>query len=1240
VDDVGQASQRWIDDRFEVRDTLGRGGMGVVYRAFDRERGVEVALKTLRGLTPDSVLRFKHEFRVLRDVGHLNLVRLGELFESDGTWFISMDLLRGRPLLDWVRGDGIPVADFTTSSMTMVDADITSVETPGAARSIEREVRPYAPRPSCDLERLRTALRGLARGLVALHAAGIVHRDVKPSNILVDDDGRAVLLDFGAVAELNHAHMFREHVVIGTATYMAPEQARGDTIGPAADWYSVGVLVFEALTGRLPFGTAKGDQLSMQKQMLEAPAPSELVGGVPADLDWLCSNLLRFEPAARPAETRILAVLGAEADEPGGRPALPFVGRGDELTALEAALEASRTNMVYVSVEGESGVGKSALVDQFARRASAVQPRLLVLRGRCHERERVAFNAVDGVIDDLARFLIGRRDASVERVMPAGIGELLAVFPALRAVRVLSERATVGSHARDADLRGRAFAALAELLGRLGMRRPVVIAIDDVQWADADSVALLEELLRAGDTLCMMATRRPNEGQWVNQRLAAVATDFRTIELGGLANRDAAQLIRMVAADPEIETARIVVESRGHPLFLQELVRHRSDSLKLSRLEDVIWSRTRALDEPARQLLAAVAVAGSPVPRNVACAAAGLGTAEADRHIAMLVQEHLVRVHGPRQEDAIEPFHDRVRGAICAHEPAENQRRIHGELARSLEAIGASAEALLTRFEAAGDLRRAAHYMVAAAKAALDALAFGRAAELYRRALETTTLPERRGRILVHLADALANDGRTAEAAECYLEAANLETDDAAHQLDLLRRAAERFLMAGRLERGLETARAVLARADMTLPTTRARTIAGIVWNQLRLRRGALDWTPRRDADPRSLHADICWSIGAGLGMVDTLLGAYFSGRGARLALAYGTPLQIARAVSGATIGAAVLGRRTRAETLLAVARRAADEDGTPIAAWYAELARTAKEFILDNDFARVVNSATALEREWYAAGRGPGWETDVAMHFALSSHLMCGHYTAMADRVAALTVAAKRKGDLFQDVTLRVRFGVRHLLGGHADDARDDVLDALDTWLPNRDSFGNQRAWGLWSRIRIALYSGTIASYERELSSECERMKRSLVARLPIMQLEWFHAYGTYLVGLAVAARARGDASDSKRHLRAATATANRLAAIAFPAAATSALTLRAAIAWHGDDPSARVDALRKALDEGRAHNIEVATNFLERRIGEALGGDEGAELIARSDAAARAAGFTEPERGVEIFLPSDRFS
>ena len=1176
--------------------------MGVVYRAHDIERGVDVALKTLRGITPESVLRFKTEFRALRDVRHPNLVELGELFENDGTWFFTMELIRGETLLDWLQLEEIAAvpADDTIPS-----------EAPTAviARERGRQIDRLAA-PRCDVARLRAALAGLARGLAALHAKGKVHRDVKPSNILVDAAGRVVLLDFGVVAELHQAHP--EKRLFGTVKYMAPEQARGELVGPQADWYAMGVLLYQGLTGRPPFHTVTSDELLVLKQHVDPPAPSELADNVPADLDLLARGLLDRDPTRRPSEAEILDALGIDTDDAPVEPAHVdrwFVGRQRELAVLDEALAESRNHAVSVLVEGESGVGKTALVERFIELARGADPRVVVLRGRCHERERIPFNAFDGVIDDLARFLLAQREARVERLVPDGVSALLAVFPALRAVEVLADAGALET-ASTIDVRGKGFAALRALLGKLSRRRTVIITLDDLQWADPDSRALLRDLMRAADApnICLVATQR---------RGTFAAT--RTIELAGLPPDDAKELIRLCGAPAS--ASQIVAETHGHPLFIRELARVPSGR----RLDDAIWTRVARLDVSAQRLLAAIALAGSPISRPIAIAAAGIPAAEAERHIAALTRESFVRAHG----NVLETFHDRIREAVQAH--YSGTTAILLALARAHEEAAAPPTQLLALYEAAGDQERVAHYLIAAAEAARAAFAFSRAAELWRRALEA--LPQQRGRLLVELADALANDGRTAEAAECYLQAASLEPTNSDRHLDLLRRAAERFLMSGRLQEGLETTRAVLARANMTLPASRLRTVAGIVWNQLRMRGGALRWQRR---ETRSLDADICWSIGAGLGMVDTLLGAYFSGRAARLALAEGNSLQITRGMGSAMIGAALLGRRKRCDRLYACTERAAAEDGSPLAHWYLGMAGVARTFILDNDWTKTFHDATALEDEWYAAGRGPAWETDVAMHFSLASLQMLGDVRELGHRVATLVHNAQRNGDLFQEVTLRVRFAVRHLAEGQPDEAERDVNDALAAWLPGTDSFGNQRAWALWCRTRNALYTGTLPD---DLEAEWKRMFRSLVGRIPLMQAEYLHVYGTYLLARAHIAKHRGERSDHAALCRATLRVADRLGRLPVPAARSAEAVLHAGVAWAREHPDL-VTLTREALDRIIEHHVFVYAPFLKRRLGEAMGGEEGAALVAQADDLALRSGWSDPVRGAELVLPTGRFS
>ncbi len=201
-------------DRYEIRRCIGAGAMGAVYEALDRESGQTVALKKLRHFSPAALYLFKQEFRTLVDVRHPNLVRLFELVATNAhDAFFTMEMVRGVDFLEHVH------------------------QRPG------------------DFGRVRAALGQLVEGVRALHAAGKSHRDIKPSNVLVTADGRVVLLDFGVATQFSGVageELYEEHPIVGTASYMAPEQASSAAPTPASDWYSVGAILFEVLVGRPP----------------------------------------------------------------------------------------------------------------------------------------------------------------------------------------------------------------------------------------------------------------------------------------------------------------------------------------------------------------------------------------------------------------------------------------------------------------------------------------------------------------------------------------------------------------------------------------------------------------------------------------------------------------------------------------------------------------------------------------------------------------------------------------------------------------------------------------------------------------------------------------------------------------------------------------------------------------------------------------------------------------------------
>ena len=279
--------------RYELLRRIGAGGMGVVYAALDRERGRRVALKTLRKLEASSLYRLKHEFRAAAGVIHHNLVALYELVSDADQWFITMEYVEGVSFSDYVRSDMHERPDDTVHAA----GDETIA---GGEQHITQADAPPPRAPVLDIDRLRDALAQLVSGVNALHAAGKLHRDLKSSNVLVTRSGRLVILDFGLISDRGPApiDVTFDDGILGTPAYMSPEQAAGRPVTAASDWYAVGVMLYEALTGRLPFIGTTLKILSAKQQHDPLPV-HEFAPEAPEDLAELCMGLLRRDPSAR-----------------------------------------------------------------------------------------------------------------------------------------------------------------------------------------------------------------------------------------------------------------------------------------------------------------------------------------------------------------------------------------------------------------------------------------------------------------------------------------------------------------------------------------------------------------------------------------------------------------------------------------------------------------------------------------------------------------------------------------------------------------------------------------------------------------------------------------------------------------------------------------------------------------------------------------------------------------------------
>jgi len=687
--------------RFEVRRRLGSGGMGDVYEAFDRETCWTVALKTLRRLDGESLYRFKKEFRALADLAHVNLVRYGELHCENDQWFFTMELVDGVEFDRYVRTDaaapaqlsGTSAKDGTTRTMAGTprsesssgDATLVLVgkgSEPGSQPSSGSHdaVLDGGASPAFDEARLRASLAQLALAIDTVHASGRVHKDIKPSNALVCDDGRLVLLDFGLV---DHAETVQAHgSIAGTPRYMAPEQVRGEPLGPEADWYAFGVLLFRALTGIEPFrGT--NEEILTAKCRYDAPQVHLFVTGVPADLERLCHDLLQRDRWQRPSGGEILRRLGVadrrvvdgrlDAEDKG-----PFVGRAAELAELERAFaESTAGATVPVLVRGEPGIGKSELVRRFLDEVARGDRRCAILRGRCYEQESVPFRALDSVLDSLSQDLLGRPDAEVARLLGGGVHFLAGVFPVLTRVPAVARLAPRYQSVDDpTERRHLAFRQLKSLLAAVASVTSLIIFIDDLQWADDDSLALLRDLLRPPDAPpCMLvATMRPIDDD-VSAPLNDLLGCFRTLALAGLSAHEAeALLARLWAGSADRSEARarqreLAGEAAGHPLWLAELARHGgtpTDCDGAIRLEEVLWQRIESLDPPARRLVEVSALVGRPVEHGVLAAVADIDPNACLSLLNRLRAAQLVRVIRRGDERLIEPYHDRIREAVIA----------------------------------------------------------------------------------------------------------------------------------------------------------------------------------------------------------------------------------------------------------------------------------------------------------------------------------------------------------------------------------------------------------------------------------------------------------------------------------------------------------------------------------------------------------------------------------------------
>ena len=679
-------------------------------------------------------------------------------------------------------------------------------------------------------------------------------------------------------------------------------------------------------------------------------------------------------------------------------------------------------------------------------------------------------------------------------------------------------------------------------------------------------------------------------------------------------------------------------------MFIHELIRSRTalGTTRPLRLEDALWARIALLDREARDLLEVVAIAGAPLVQEIAARALACEPGAFALRVARVRAAHLVRTTGARRTDWIEPYHDRVRSAVLLKLDGKVGQQWHQRLALALEASShADPEALASHWREAGEPARAAVFAARAAEDAGRSLAFDRAARLYRLALDLRGEPgpnpstvERADvlRLATRLGDALENCGRGPEAAEAYQRAAELAgTADA---VELRRRAADQLLRSGHIDAGLDAIRSVLAAIGLKLPGSPRAALVALLTCRARVRLRGLGFKKRALAEVAAdelLRIDTCWSVSAGLGLVDNIRGSYFQSRGLLFALAAGEPSRVSRALSAEAAFSSAAGgpNRKRSARLLEEAERIAREVDTPYAVSWATGAGGIVA-ALEGRWATALERCTAGLAGFRDRCVGVAWEVAVMNWFSLWSLAYLGKLDELMRRVPARLVDAEIRGDLHAEIGHST--GLANLIWLAVDDpdrAEARGRAAMARW--SQTTFHVEHWWDLLGQVQVELYRGDGPAALRRVTEAWPRLDGSLLLMVQLTRIEARQLRGRAALLAALAA----DGKERRRLLEEVGDDAHAIAKEKMPWATPLARLLEAGVAAaRGDRVRARASLVEAAagLDDA---GLALYGAAARARLGALEDGAQGQAMVANATAWLAGQGVKRPDRMIAMLAP-----
>jgi tetratricopeptide (TPR) repeat protein/tRNA A-37 threonylcarbamoyl transferase component Bud32 len=736
--------------RYTVLKKLGEGGKGVVYKARDTILNRVVAIKMLKSavISDEAYSRFIREAQTVAKLNHPNIVSIYDIGKEDEKRFFVLEFVDGMSL---------------------------------------RGLMETYPDGKCDTQ---TALRvgiDVCGALQYAHSQGVLHRDVKPENILITEEGTAKLMDFGLAKMLGQPTITQEGIIVGTVAYVAPEIALGKGADARSDLYSFGAVLYEAVTGKQPFPGEDSVKVIFSHIHDRPISPSKLNPKIPQALADCIMRLLEKGPDKRYQSSADLLNVLREIGEgflrevlvPSHKPSIvipaprtsagkeiQLIDRVREMTILREAVDrAVRSEGGVVILHGEAGIGKTRLAKELG--AYARLRGMQVLRGRCPALFRMdgvpPYVLWNEVIKDYLQICTPEQLYKVIGFYPS---EVCKLAPEVKQKLGAIPQSLPISPEQERD---RLFEAVSQFIANISKEAPLLVVLDDLQWTDQSSLLLMHYLARTVDRepLVLLGTYRDTD---IDQKhpLSPVLTELnrerllQSVPLKRMPLVEVSEMIKQILEQDDVpkEFCRLVYEkTRGNPFFVEEVIKslkeeeviyHEENKWKVSEVskiefpetvKSVLKARISRLDEECQNALTMASFVGNDFTFDALCGVSGVEEDKLLGTMEKILRSGLVKERVIRGEDVYSFADVMIRDVLHEEVSHLRHKKLHGTVGHALEKVYAKKidehfSELALHFLESGEKDRALDYFLKAGEKAQKVYAHDEAFSYFQHALE------------------------------------------------------------------------------------------------------------------------------------------------------------------------------------------------------------------------------------------------------------------------------------------------------------------------------------------------------------------------------------------------------------------------------------------------------------------------------------------------------------------------